>query len=246
MDRPFRACALVPTYDNPLTLRAVVESVRRYVDTVVVVDDGSATEGRSVVEALSRESLAHTMRRSKNGGKGAAVKDGFALAREIGCTHAIQIDADGQHALDDIPHFLEVARANPDALVLGTPVFDATAPRARRWGRKISQFWCALETFGRVIADPLCGFRVYPVDRAIRARAWGNAMDFDPEIAVRMVWGGAKVINLPTFVRYLSSSEGGVSHFRMGRDNLLISWMHTRMVVGAIVRAPWRAVRWLL
>jgi hypothetical protein len=106
--------------------------------------------------------------------------------------------------------------------------------------------WCAVETFGRVIADPLCGFRVYPLDLALRARAWGNAMDFDPEIAVRMVWAGAKVINLPTRVRYLSSGEGGVSHFRMGRDNLLISWMHTRMVVGAIVRAPWRAIRWLL
>jgi glycosyltransferase involved in cell wall biosynthesis len=246
MDRPFRACALVPTYDNPLTLRGVVESVRRYVDVVVVVDDGSGPEGRSVVEALARESLAQTVVRAKNGGKGAAVKAGFARARALGCTHAIQLDADGQHAADDVPRFLEVARSNPGALILGTPVFDATAPRSRLWGRKISQMWCAIETFGRVIADPLCGFRVYPLDLALRARAWGNAMDFDPEIAVRMVWAGAKVINLPTRVRYLSSHEGGVSHFRMGRDNLLISWMHTRMVVGAIVRAPWRAIRWLL
>jgi len=246
MDRPFRACALVPTYDNPLTLRAVVESVRGYVDVVVVVDDGSGPEGRSVVEALARESLAHTVVRSKNGGKGAAVKAGFAQARQLGCTHAIQLDADGQHAAEDVPRFLEVARSNPAALVLGAPVFDATAPRSRLWGRKISQMWCAVETFGRVIADPLCGFRVYPLDLALRARAWGNAMDFDPEIAVRMVWAGAEVINLPTRVRYLSRGEGGVSHFRMGRDNLLITWMHTRMVVGAIVRAPWRAIRWLL
>jgi glycosyltransferase involved in cell wall biosynthesis len=244
MDRPFRACALVPTYDNPLTLRAVVESVRRYVDVVVVVDDGSGPEGRSVVDALSRESLARTVLREKNGGKGAAVKTGFAFAHGIGCTHAIQIDADGQHAVDDVPRFLEVARSNPGALVLGTPMFDATAPRSRRWGRKISQFFCALETLGRVVADPLCGFRVYPIDLAMRARAWGNAMDFDPEIAVRLVWAGVKVINLPTRVRYLSSGEGGVSHFRMGRDNLLISWMHTRMIVGAILRAPWRAIRW--
>lgn len=245
MLRPFRACALIPTYDNPLTLRAVVESARRHVADVVVVDDGSGSEGRNVVEALSHESIARTVIRPRNGGKGAAVKTGFAFADEMGFTHAIQIDADGQHAVEDVPRFLEVARSNPDALVLGTPVFDASAPRSRRWGRKLSQFCCALETFGRVVADPLCGFRVYPIERAIRARAWGNAMDFDPEIAVRMVWAGVPVINLPTRVRYLARSAGGVSHFRMGRDNLLISWMHTRMITGAILRAPWRAARWL-
>jgi polyprenyl-phospho-N-acetylgalactosaminyl synthase len=245
MDRPFRACALVPTYDNPVTLRAVVESVRPHVDEVVVVDDGSGPAGRSVVEGLSRDSLARTLLRRKNGGKGAAVKDGFVMAQNIGCTHAIQIDADGQHAAEDVPRFLEVARSNPAALILGSPIFEATAPRSRRWGRKISQFWCAIETFGPVVADPLCGFRVYPIERAIQARAWGNAMDFDPEIAVRMVWDGVPVINLPTRVRYLASSEGGVSHFRMGRDNLLISWMHTRMVVGAVVRATLRPIRWL-
>jgi glycosyltransferase involved in cell wall biosynthesis len=245
MDRAFRACALVPTYNNPATLRGVVEGVRRYVDAVVVVDDGSAAEGRSVVEALGNETLAHVVFRDKNGGKGAAVKTGFILARDIGCTHAIQIDADGQHAIDDIPRFLEAARSDPAALVLGAPIFDHSAPRSRIWGRKITQFWSAIETFGRVIADPLCGFRVYPLDRAILAKAWGNAMDFDPEIAVRMVWGGVKVINLPTRVRYLTREEGGVSHFRLGWDNLLISWMHVRMVIGALLRAPRRAIPWL-
>jgi glycosyltransferase involved in cell wall biosynthesis len=244
MERPFRACALIPTYNNPLTLRRVVESVRPYVDAVVVVDDGSGPEGVAVVTALAREAIAETVLRAKNGGKGAAVKSGFERARAIGCTHALQIDADGQHDVADVARFLEVARANPDALVLGTPTFDASAPRSRRIGRKISQFWTAVETFGRVIADPLCGFRVYPLARAINARAWGNAMDFDPEIAVRMVWGGARVINLPTRVRYLAPSEGGVSHFRLGWDNVLISWMHTRMVFGALLRAPWRLVRW--
>jgi glycosyltransferase involved in cell wall biosynthesis len=246
MDRPFRACALVPTYNNSRTLRQVVEGLRGHLDLVVVVDDGSGPEGRSVAEALARESLARAVFRPKNGGKGAAVKSGFALAREIGCTHAVQVDADGQHALDDVPRFLEAARAHPGALVLGAPVFDASAPRLRMWGRKITQFWSGIETFGRVIADPLCGFRVYPIDQAIQARAWGNAMDFDPEIAVRMVLGGAQVINVPTRVRYLSRGEGGVSHFRMGRDNLLISWMHARMVARALWIAPLRKAQWLL
>jgi glycosyltransferase involved in cell wall biosynthesis len=241
----FRPCVLVPTYDNPRTVRAVVESARAYVDDVVVVDDGSGDEGRAAVEGIARDGLAHAVFRPTNGGKGAAVKTGFAAVRDLGCTHALQVDADAQHSIEDVPRFLDAARARPRALVLGVPTFDASAPRSRLVGRKITQFWANLETFGRVIADPMCGFRVYPIEPAIAAGARGNAMDFDPEIAVRMVWAGVEVINLPTRVRYVSREAGGVSHFRMVRDNLLITWMHTRMVFGAVLRLPMRARRWL-
>jgi glycosyltransferase involved in cell wall biosynthesis len=244
--RAFRPCVLVPTFDNPATVRRVVERARGYVDDIVVVDDGSGVEGRAAVESLARESLAHTVFRKRNGGKGAAVKTGFVAARDIGCTHALQIDADDQHAIEDVPRFLDAARSDPQAMVLGAPIFDGAAPRSRIIGRKISQFWVNIETFGRVIDDPLCGFRVYPLDVAIAVGARGNAMDFDPEIAVRMVWAGVRVINLGTRVRYVPAEEGGVSHFRMGRDNLLISWMHTRMVFGALWRIPSRTGRWLL
>jgi glycosyltransferase involved in cell wall biosynthesis len=234
--RAFRPCVLVPTFDNPLTVRQVAERAHAFVEDVVVVDDGSGDAGRRAVEALARDAIAHAVFRPQNGGKGAAVKTGFLAARELGCTHAIQVDADGQHEIEDVPRFLEAARSDPDALVLGAPVFDASAPRARLIGRKITQFWVDVETFGRVITDPMCGFRVYPLDLAIAVHARANAMDFDPEIAVRMVWAGARVINLPTRVRYVPREQGGVSHFRMGRDNLLISWMHTRMVFGALLR----------
>jgi glycosyltransferase involved in cell wall biosynthesis len=241
----FRPCILVPTYDNPRTVRAVVQEARAHVSDVVVVDDGSGEEGRRAVESLAREGLARAVFRPRNGGKGAAVKAGFLAVRDLGCSHALQVDADAQHAIEDVPRFLAAARENPQALVLGAPSFDASAPRSRLVGRKITQFWANLETFGRVIADPMCGFRVYPVHLAIAAGARGNAMDFDPEIAVRMVWAGAPVINLPTRVRYVSREAGGVSHFRMVRDNLLITWMHTRMVFGALLRLPARARRWL-
>ncbi len=231
-----RVCALIPTYENPRTIRAVVERVRAHLPDVVVVDDGSGPEGRAAVEALGREGLAHVHRRARNGGKGAAVMEGFRLARDLGFTHAIQVDADGQHDLSDLPRFLEVHRAQPDALVLGQPTFDATAPTARLKGRKFSRFWTDLETGGRVIEDPLCGFRLYPLDTALRAGHCGDRMDFDVEIAVRMVWTGCPVVNLPTHVRYLSREEGGVSHFRMWRDNVRISWAHTRLCAGALLR----------
>jgi glycosyltransferase involved in cell wall biosynthesis len=231
-----RFCAVVPTYDNPLTIGAVVERIRARLPDVVVVDDASGPAGREAVAALERDGLARVVRRERNGGKGAAVRDGLRAAHALGFTHAIQIDADGQHDLDDLPRFLEAAAADPGALVLGCPVFDGGAPAARVRGRKISRFWTDVETGGRTIADPLCGFRVYPLDVAVRAGARADRMGFDPEIAVRMVWLGSRVVNLPTKIRYLSAEEGGVSHFRMFRDNAEISWTHARLCAGALLR----------
>jgi glycosyltransferase involved in cell wall biosynthesis len=231
-----RICALIPTYDNPRTIRRVVDQVRTHLPDVVVIDDGSAEPNRNAVAELDRAGLAYVHRREQNGGKGAAVKTGFRVARELGFTHAVQIDADGQHAIEEIPRFVEAARAAPGALVLGQPIFDGSAPSVRQRARLISRFWTDLETGGRLIQDPLCGFRVYPIDAALRCGARGNRMDFDAEVAVRMIWLGCPVVNLPTRVRYLSAEEGGVSHFRMFRDNVLISWCHTRLVALAVVR----------
>ena len=231
-----RFCAVVPTYDNPATVRTVVEKLRAHLDDVIVVDDGSGPDGRAAVEALGRDGIAIAVHRERNGGKGAAVKTGLAAAHERGFTHALQVDADGQHDLADVPRFVETAREHPEALVLGRPVFDESAPKSRRVARRITTFWIRVETGSDVIGDAMCGFRVYPVEAALRANARGDAMDFDPEIAVRLVWRGLPVINLETRVRYLGESEGGVSHFRMFRDNVLISWLHARLTFGRVMR----------
>lgn len=213
-------CAVVPTYDNPDTIRTVVEQVRAHLP-VVVVDDGSGAEARRALEALGREGLAHVVVRERNGGKGAAVKDGFRQARALGFTHALQIDADGQHDVRDLPRFLAAAEAQPDALVLGEPIFDASAPRSRTRGHRFCRIWTTLATGGPVIGDVLCGYRVYPLEPTMRLHC-GDRMEFDAEIAIRLVWAGCPVVNLPTRVRYLSREEGGVSHFRLFRDNLRI------------------------
>jgi polyprenyl-phospho-N-acetylgalactosaminyl synthase len=207
---------------------------------VVVIDDGSGPDGRAAVAALEAEGLAHVRHRARNGGKGAAVKSGFAFARELGYTHALQVDADGQHALEDVPALLAASRANPGALVLGQPEYDASAPTGRRIARKITVFWTHLEAGWGTISDPMCGFRVYPLEAALRvAGACGDRMDFDPEVAVRVAWTGAPVLNVPTKVRY---PEGGVSHFKLFLDNWLITRMHTRLMwrraICAIFRRP--------
>jgi acyl-coenzyme A synthetase/AMP-(fatty) acid ligase len=233
----FRPCVLVPTYDNPDTITDVVRGIRRYLSDVVVVDDGSGERARRAIEALGSAGLAHVVRHEHNLGKGAAVKSGFQAALALGFTHALQVDGDGQHTLEDIPRFLEAAALDPTRLVLGAPIFDASVPAARLYGRRISVFWAGIETSGRVISDPLCGFRVYPLASALACTPRARRMDFDPEIAVRMVWHGVPVLNLETRVRYLPRDQGGVSHFQMVRDNVRISLMHTRLACLALLRA---------
>ena len=235
-----RVGAVVPTFDNPKTVRAVVEALRPHVERVVLVDDGSGPDARAEIERIGTDGLADVVRRPTNGGKGAAMRDGFERAAELGLTHVLQIDADGQHAIDDVPGALAEARAHPEALVVGQPLFDDTIPKSRLWGRKLSVFWVGVETGGRFRDDPLCGFRVYPLRAtgAAMERTRADRMDFDPEVLVRMVWAGTPVRAVPVHVRYLRPEEGGVSHFRMVRDNLLISWMHTRLCATAIFRRP--------
>jgi glycosyltransferase involved in cell wall biosynthesis len=237
-----RICAVIPTYDNPMTIARVVDDVRRHVPDVLVVDDGSGEEGRRAIDELERRGAARVVRRETNGGKGAAVKTGLRAARDLGYSHALQIDADGQHDPADIPRFLELATAQPAAAVLGHPVFDDSTPRGRRAAHGFTNFWTRIETAGATIEDPQCGFRVYPVARAIEAEPRGDRMDFDIEIAVRLAWLGTAIVNVPTRVRYLPSAEGGISHFRPFRDNVAISWMHTRLVVASL----WRRVLRLL
>lgn len=242
-----RPCVLIPTYNNPATIADVVHRVRAYVPDVVVIDDGSDAPGREAVAALGAAGVAHVHHREQNGGKGAAVKTGFAVAAKLGFTHALQVDADGQHALEDIPRFLETARARPEALILGAPSYDDTAPTGRLVGRQITRFWTNVETGGKVIDDPMCGFRIYPVADALAVRPRSDRMDFDIEVAVRLVWRGLPVVNLPTQVRYLSEDEGGVSHFQLVRDNIRISWLHARLSTIAILRRIFVApVRWAL
>ncbi|MEO6594493.1 MAG: glycosyltransferase family 2 protein [Planctomycetota bacterium] len=243
----FRPCALVPTYDNPRTVRSVVLAVRKHLPDVFVVDDGSGPDGRAACEAIASEGLATVCHLERNRGKGAAVKQGFADAAEAGFTHAFQIDADGQHDLACMPEFLRAAAAQPTALVLGYPIYDATAPRTRLAARRVTKFWVDLEV-GRsdIVRDALIGCRIYPLDAAQRSGTRGNRMEFDVEIVVRMARTGMPIVNLPVHVRYLSHDEGGISHFHPIADNVRLSLMHSRICAGLMTSwmlRPFRGVR---
>ena len=232
-----KLCVLLPTFNNQSTIGQMVAEIEPYGFPILIVNDGSGPEMAVILAQLEARDSVTVVHRQKNGGKGAAVMDGIRWAHKAGFTHVLQIDADAQHRTADIPRFVDAARISPDALILGKPVFPENTPSARLKGRKISVVWVWIETLSKVIKDPLFGFRVYPVADTIaaaRSPFIGRRMDFDTEIAVRLVWRGLQVVTLETPVKYYAD---GVSHFHYFYDNVRISWMHTRLFLGMIPRS---------
>jgi len=241
---------LIPSYNAGERLFSTVSAARAQWNPVWVVIDGSTDGTGERLQKLAKEDPG--LRVSvlpANQGKGAAVLHGLREAQQAGFTHALTMDSDGQHPADLIPAFMNASLARPDTMVLGRPVFDASAPLIRVRGRRISNGWTQLETLFAGIGDSLYGFRVYPIaalERVMRGQPWMRRFDFDTEAVVRLAWRGIKPVNIDAPVKYLSAAEGGVSHFRYGRDNLLLSWMHTRLILEFIMRLPlliWRRAR---
>jgi glycosyltransferase involved in cell wall biosynthesis len=234
-----KVCGLIPHYNSKGAVRGVLERLAPLGLSVIVVDDGSCAEDLDLVRSACSQYGAELLAMPKNGGKGAAVKAGLVAAQERGFTHALQMDADGQHRVEDVPAFLEAARREPSALVLCTPQYGEDVPMGRLVGRQISRIWAWIETLSLAIQDPLVGFRVYPLGPSVRlvhSGVLGDRMEFDLQIAVRLRWLGVSVINVPSRIDY---PEGGISHFHMLSDNFKLSGAHTRLVLGMIVRFPW-------
>jgi predicted LPLAT superfamily acyltransferase/glycosyltransferase involved in cell wall biosynthesis len=237
---PFRPCAVVPSYNHWRAVGDVVARLRNEGLDVFIIDDGSDEPARSTLAALHDPAAGVTVHRfGTNQGKGAAVLYGFRAAFDAGFSHAIQVDADGQHDPAAIPELIERARRHPEALVTGVPVYDRTIPLGRVIGRWITHFWVWVETLSFRIRDSMCGFRVYPlaVVRALEATGvrLGRRMDFDTEIMVRLFWLGTPVAELPVRVTY---PPDNTSNFRMLRDNVRISVLHTRLVVRMLLTFP--------
>ena len=238
---------IVPSYNTGPKVYETVAAARAAWNPVWVVVDGSddgTAQGLQAMAAADPGLRVSVLPR--NGGKGAAVLHGLRAAQAAGFSHALTMDSDGQHPAELIPAFMAASAARPEAMILGRPVFDASAPLLRVRGRRISNWWTNLETLGAGVADSLYGFRVYPVEALVAVmerQLWMRRFDFDTEAVVRLAWRGVKPINIDAPVRYLSAEEGGVSHFRYGRDNVLLTWMHARLMVEFVLRLPlliWR------
>lgn len=238
---------LIPSYNPGSKVYETVRTAREYWNPVWVVIDGSTDGSEVALQAMAKEDTGlRVIHLPQNKGKGAAVLHGLKLAASEGYTHALTMDSDGQHPPDLIPAFMAESIRQPFAMILGMPIFDASAPNIRVQGRKISNWWANLETLWAGIGDSLFGFRIYPIVpliKVMRFQPWMRHFDFDPEAAIRLSWRGVKVVNLPAPVRYFSIDEGGVSHFRYLRDNILLTWMYTRLFIGFLLRLPMLLVR---
>jgi glycosyltransferase involved in cell wall biosynthesis len=237
---PLKTCIIIPVYNHETALPEVLTQLKAFGLPCLLINDGSSMRCSQILADLeSQESDWVTLiTRPENGGKGAAVLDGFKTALSKGYTHAIQIDADGQHNAAAIAEFTAAAQLNPDALILGKPVFDETIPKHRLYGREITNFWIRINTLSEDIADGMCGFRLYPLaamQRLLGSVQLGQRMDFDIDIVVRLFWQGLTIVNIPVKVNY---PLDGVSHFRLWRDNLLISLTHARLFFGMLWRFP--------
>jgi len=241
----FNACVVIPVYNHEHAIGKVLAQVLEHGMPCILVDDGSSPACAAELDRLAALHPDRVLleRHTVNQGKGGAVLTGFARAARDGYSHVLQVDADGQHAVADIPRFLDAARARPQAVVAGCPVYDESVPALRLYARYLTHVWVWINTLSLAIRDSMCGFRVYPVAPVLalaKRRRLGLRMNFDIEILVRLYWDGVEVVNLPTKVGY---PEDGVSHFQAWTDNVLITRMHVALFFGMLPRIPSLLVR---
>ena len=230
---------IIPVYNHGPAVGAVVENLSPLGLPIIMVDDGSDSETKSCLQRIySSCSLAVPVTLRKNSGKGKAVLEGIKKASELGLTHILQIDADGQHDASMARFFLEESASRPGAVICSRPEYDDSVPASRRHGRKIANTWAKIVTLSPLIEESMLGFRVYPVEQALnlyRHSYIDSRMGFDIDILVRLVWKNILPVFHPVRVTY---PAGGISHFRLVRDNLRISWVYTRLCCGMLLRLP--------
>ncbi len=235
----FRPCFLIPCYNHGKTIPAVVESLMSYGYPMIIVDDGSENETKRILEEVTQHNESITLiTLAENQGKGGAVIAGIEKAYQQSYSHAIQIDADGQHDLEALPKLIAESQEHPTALISGQPIYDESVPKSRLYGRYATHIWVWIETLSFAIKDSMCGFRSYPIGPTINVlelAVIGRRMDFDTEIMVRMYWNETDIRFINTRVIY---PEDGISHFDALWDNVKISWMHTKLFFGMLPRIP--------
>jgi len=235
----FNLCILIPVYNHEGPLPKIVEQLGPYKLPCILVDDGSQESCAGIIRSLSNQyPWVQTIRLESNQGKGAAIKAGLLLAQGQGFSHALQIDADGQHDLHDLEKFLAASRLAPEAAVIGLAIFDDSIPKLRYYARYLTHIWVHINTLSFRIPDSMCGYRIYPVEtctKLIQTTALEDRMAFDTEILVRLDWQGVPVVSIPTRVTY---PQDGVSHFRGWEDNLRLSLTHARLFFGMLRRLP--------
>ncbi|MBH0061132.1 glycosyltransferase family 2 protein [Pseudoalteromonas sp. NZS71] len=232
-------CIVIPNYNHITVIDDVLSQLSSFNLPIIMVDDASNVEAKNVFSKLdAKHAQLSVVTHDDNQGKGGAVQTGLKQAYKLGFSHAIQVDADGQHDLSDIKKLIALSNAQPKALISCCPIYDDSVPKHRYLARYLTHVWVWIETLSFTIVDSMCGFRVYPLEQStklIDEVSLGKRMDFDPEILVRLYWRNVPFVFLPSQVIY---PENGLSHFQPLHDNVRISWLHTRLFFGMLIRSP--------
>jgi len=235
--RAFNPCFLIPCYNHGLTLGGVIKNLQLQYDyPILIVDDASDAYTKSYISRL--ESMCYLVTLTKNQGKGGAVIEGIEQAHRLGFSHAIQIDADGQHDLNALVNLVAQAKQHPSSLISGCPVYDESISKGRFYGRYLTHFLVWIETLSLSIKDTMCGFRAYPIEQMVALfsqHEFGKRMEFDIEIMVRFYWQDGDIRFIDTKVIY---PENGISHFNFLKDNISISVLHFKLFFAMLPRIP--------
>ena len=225
-------CVIMPTYNNEQTLKQVIDSVLKYSSAVIVVNDGSTDSTREILKRYQKkiEIVAY----EKNRGKGFALSCGFDCAEQLGYTHAITIDSDGQHYASDIPQFVKAANENPNGLIVGSRNFTQdNMPPKNTFANRFSNFWFIVQT-ARRLSDTQTGYRLYPLLKMNRLRPFTSRYEAELEILVRCAWRNITIKSIPIHVFY-APEEDRVTHFRPVADFFRISVLNSILVILAII-----------
>ena len=232
-------CVVIPVYNHPHYLEALVAHLNAFNLPIILVNDGSDAACTALIHQLAaHHPRVDLVEHAQNQGKGQAVMTGLQHAFKQGYSHALQLDSDGQHDWNDVQRFLDASQKHPDAMIIGQPVFDASVPKKRLYGRYATHIWVWINSLSFEIKDSMCGFRVYPLEQTVKvlnSAKFQPRMGFDSEILVRLKWDNVPFVNVPTRVIY---PENGISHFNVWRDNLGMARAHSRLLGGMLLRLP--------
>ena len=228
----------MPVYRHAKFFASRIDRLLNFDLPIFFVDDGNSKSDSLLLKGLVVEGRVFSIKHEKNLGKGAALYSGLLEARARGYSHALQIDADCQHLIEDIPKFLAAAKESPESLILGYPIFDAEAPKARVYGRKLTTWMIYLQTLSFSAKDGLFGFRVYPIESTLNVypkSVLSPRMGFDASVLVYHLWAGTNVVNIGTKVDY---PENGLSNFRYVQDNIELIKLYSILLFKGFLRYP--------
>jgi glycosyltransferase involved in cell wall biosynthesis len=208
-----RTLAVIPCCNEEATIGSVIHKTKRFVNTVLVIDDGSSDDTKEIAKEAGAIVISH----KRNRGKGAAIRTGFQYALENNFDYVVTIDGDGQHNPLEIPALLDNVIKNGHDISIGYRVgSDTEMPMWRRVGKRVLDYTTSMGT-GGFVTDSQCGFRAFnkKAVEMITPKLRGDAFSVESEQLIKAYESGLKVVNTSVTCKYgdlKTSTKNPASH----------------------------------